>query len=73
MSDQSLVQLANPDLTVADLLTHWGHAASVFVSHRMACVGCPLSSFETLGSVARVYGMPLEKLVTELQQAIAPD
>ncbi len=60
-----------PDLTVGDLLNHWGHVASVFVTRRMACVGCPLASFETLDNVARVYAIPLDRFMGELQQAIS--
>lgn len=72
MKDQSAFQLAalKPDLTVADLLKRWGQTASVFVNLRMACVGCPLSSFETLDNVAHVYGLPLEELLSELEKAI---
>ncbi len=58
------------DLTVAELLNRWRVTASVFVTRRMACVGCPLSSFETLDKVAAVYGLPLEILLVELEQAI---
>ncbi len=59
-----------PNLTVAELLNRWQQTASVFVGRRMACVGCPLSSFETLDKVAAVYGLPLEILLNDLQKAI---
>lgn len=74
MKKQSLVSLAPlvPELTVADLLDRWRQAAAVFVTRRMACVGCPLSSFETLDKVAAVYGLPLETLLVELEEAISP-
>ncbi len=61
------------DLTVAELLNRWRETAAVFVTRRMACVGCPLSSFETLDNVATVYGLPLDILVNELENAIASD
>ncbi len=75
MKDQPLVPLASlePDLTVAELLTRWQETASVFVKRRMACVGCPLSSFETLDNVAAVYGLPLEALLSDLERVIASE
>ncbi len=74
MKDRPLVppeSLAN--LTVAELLNRWRETALVFVTRRMACVGCPLSSFETLDKVAAVYGLPLEILLSELEKAIASE
>lgn len=73
MKDQTLIQRANPELTVADLLNHWEQAASVFVNRRMACVGCPMASFETLDNVAHVYGMSVQALIIDLQQAIGQE
>ncbi len=72
MKDQPAFQFAPllPDLTVTDLLNRWEQTASVFVNLRMACVGCPLSSFETLDNVAHVYGLPLETLMSGLRKAI---
>ncbi len=73
MNESSLVPLAPlaRDLTVAELLNRWRETASVFVTRRMACVGCPLSAFETLDKAAAVYGLPLETLLADLEKAIA--
>jgi hypothetical protein len=35
----------------------------------MACVGCELSTFETVASAARVYHLPLAELTAELERA----
>lgn len=75
MQDSALVPIAPlvPDLTVAEMLNRWRETASVFIARRMACVGCPLSSFETLDNVAAVYGLPLETLLGDFEKAIASD
>lgn len=62
--------LLAPDLTVDQVLTRWKQTASAFVHLRMACVGCPMSPFETLDSVAEIYGLPVASLVEELERAI---
>ncbi len=59
-----------PEMTIDQVLTTWQQTVAVFVRLRMACVGCPLSVFETLDTVAGIYDLPVQKLVNELQQAI---
>ncbi len=62
------------DSTVAQVLERWQQAAAVFVRFRMACVGCPLASFESLESAAQTYGITPEMLVCEIAAVIAnPD
>ncbi len=60
----------SPEMTVDQVLTTWQQTVAVFVRLRMACAGCPLSVFETLDTVAGIYGLPVQKLVNELQQAV---
>lgn len=60
----------SPQMTVDQVLRTWQQTIAVFMRLRMACVGCPLSAFETLDAVAAIYGLPVEKLVAELQQAV---
>ncbi len=62
----------SPEMTVDQVLTTWRQTVAVFVRLRMACVGCPMSVFETLDTVATIYGLPVQKLVDELGQAIPP-
>ncbi len=59
------------DLTVEELLTRYTETASVFVTRRMACVGCPMSPFETLEDAARVYGLAVTDLMRDLEQAVS--
>ncbi len=59
------------DLTVDQLLKQWSKVIPVFMRLRLSCVGCPMSPFETLDTVAKIYGLPLDNLMNELKTAIA--
>ena len=56
---------------VAPFLSRHPGAASVFLAHRMACVGCSLSAFDTLADAAREYRLPLAPFLDELERAAA--
>lgn len=56
------------ELTVAELLARWPQAIPVFLHHHMACVGCTMSSFETLADVTAIYGIYLPRFIGELQE-----
>jgi hybrid cluster-associated redox disulfide protein len=60
------------DLTIADVLARWPQTVPVFLRYRLACVGCPIAPFEQLADIASNYGLPLDGLLTALQQAIRP-
>ncbi len=60
------------DMTVAQVLDRWQQTAAVFVRFRMACVGCPLSCFESLEGAAQTYGLPPEQLIREIAAVIVP-
>jgi hybrid cluster-associated redox disulfide protein len=60
----------NLQMSVSDLLTELPQVIPVFIQHRMACVGCSMSSFETLGDAAKIYGIAPEVLLEEIFQVI---
>lgn len=64
-----------PNLTtkVSDLLNDWPQAIPVFVHRRMACVGCSMSGFETIGDAAKNYNISAEDLLNDVYQAIGED
>ncbi len=57
--------------TVADVLAEWPQTISVFTSHQMACVGCPIAPFETVAEVAAIYQLDLRAFLAELTCAAA--
>ena len=60
----------NLNMVVSDLLNAWPQVIPVFIRHHMACVGCSMSSFETLGDAAKIYGVVPESFLDELHQVI---
>lgn len=62
-----------PNLMVADVLARWPTVIPVFIQHRLACVGCTMAPFETLGDVLSNYGLEPELFLIQLEQAIQPD
>ena len=63
-------QRLNPNMNVAELLKEWPQVIPVFLRHRMTCVGCSMSAFETLEDAVKIHDMILEPFLEELNQAI---
>lgn len=55
--------------TIEEILAKRPAAARVFLRRRMACVGCSMSRFDTLGEAARIYGVPEAELLAEIERA----
>lgn len=62
--------ILSPDLTVDELLSRWSQVIPVFIRLRLSCVGCPMSPFETLDTVAKIYGLPIDNLMQELEATL---
>jgi hybrid cluster-associated redox disulfide protein len=63
------LEMIESSLTVTELLAACPQAIPVFLSHRMACVGCSMAAFETLGEAARIYGIRLDEFLSELMSS----
>lgn len=61
-----------PNLVVAELLNGWPQTMPVFIRHRLYCVGCLMSPFDTLGDVVCNYHLSEQPFFAELRQAIEP-
>jgi hybrid cluster-associated redox disulfide protein len=62
-----------PNLVVADLLNSWPQTIPIFIRHRLYCVGCLMSPFDTLSDVVCNYHLPEQSFFAELRQAIELD
>ncbi len=60
----------NPDLTLKVLFDRWPATASVFLSHRMLCFGCPVAPFHTVIDACREYHLDEAKFRWELATAL---
>lgn len=61
--------LDDPDLPLADLMTHWPQTIPVFVRHKMLCVGCLVSPFHTVTDACAEYHLDEETFLAELMRA----
>ena len=69
LTDQKVIVL--PETNVDDLITRYPSTASVFIQHRMVCVGCEVARFETLAEACQIYRKPLEPLLSDLRRVVA--
>lgn len=56
-------------LTVAEVLRRSPQAPAVFLRRRLACPGCAMAPFDTLGDVARAYGIDPAALLEDVERA----
>lgn len=71
MSEPTELQNARvtADRTVAEILERWPTTAAVFVRYGTSCVGCEMSTFETLADASAIYHLSLDEFLEDLQQA----
>ncbi len=71
MEDTDLKNDIQRETSISDLLRDYPQAIPVFLKHRMACVGCSMSAFETIESAASIYGLAPDAFLDEVIGAIA--
>ena len=57
-------------MTVDEVMRRWPTTIAVFRRRQMACVGCAVAPFTTIGEAAAIYGIPVDRLLTELTSAV---
>ena len=58
------------DTIIADVLKIDKTTAPIFLKNGMHCIGCPVSSAESIKEAAAGHGVNAQKLVDELNQHI---
>jgi hybrid cluster-associated redox disulfide protein len=53
-------------MTIAELLASTPAAGETLARHGMACVGCPMARFETLGEAAAAYRLDGPAMLREI-------
>jgi hybrid cluster-associated redox disulfide protein len=64
------IEKISPNLTLQGLFAAWPETISVFIRHHMHCVGCSMSSFDTILDAAENYNLAWDALLAELQDAV---
>jgi hybrid cluster-associated redox disulfide protein len=62
----------DPNITVEEFLRLHPDAVPVFIRHRMICVGCWMSRFDTLEDVAWNYNLDMQNFLNELTDYQSP-
>ncbi|MFN4129249.1 MAG: DUF1858 domain-containing protein [Paracoccaceae bacterium] len=63
-------RMDDPDLPLRLLFDHWPAAATVFLSRRMVCFGCPIAPFHTVIDACAEYGLDEALFRAELRAAV---
>ena len=63
------IRLDDPDLPLEDLMREWPQTISVFMRHRMLCVGCLISPFHTVTDACAEYQLDEDLFLAELMRA----
>ena len=62
--------LNDPDLALHEIMARWPETISVFLSHRMLCVGCMVVSFHTVLDACQAYNIDEATFRAALQSAV---
>ncbi len=60
----------SPQRNLQELFRDCPQVMPIFIRHRMACVGCCMSRFDTLQEAAQNYGLELKAFCLELRAAM---
>ena len=63
--------LENPDLTLDEVMKIWPQTISVFLRHKMLCVGCLVNPFHTIEDACVEYELDEENFRAELRHVIS--
>ena len=55
---------------VADVLARWPQVIPVFLKYKMKCVGCSMAAFEVLTDALRIYGIPADQFLDEVNGVV---
>jgi hybrid cluster-associated redox disulfide protein len=58
------------ELSVADVLENWPETLPIFLAHRMGCIGCNLSSFDTLEVALMVHNLSASEVLDEMNRLV---
>lgn len=64
--------LEDPDMSLSDVMAGWPETVTVFMRHKMLCVGCMVNPFHTVMDACAEYGLNIDAFYAELRAAITP-
>lgn len=55
------------------MMREWPQTVSVFIRHRMHCIGCVLASFHDAYDAAKEHNVDVDEFLEELDQVISEE
>ena len=59
------------EMSIIDIVQQYPETLEVFARNGLGCVGCAAARFENLEAGAKVHGLDVDKLVEEINAALA--
>lgn len=60
--------LVTKEMTIADVLRQDRTVAPIFMRYGMYCLGCPVSTGESVADAASVHGVDVDELILALNE-----
>jgi len=59
------------DMTITEVIRQYPQTIEVFMNHGMGCLGCAAARFENIAQGAQAHGIDIDKLMADLNKAVA--
>ncbi|WP_067215435.1 DUF1858 domain-containing protein [Stappia indica] len=70
-SNAGAARKVGPETLVGELMSNYRATISVFIRHKMMCIGCPVARIHDVEEACREHGISLDAFLGELDAAIA--
>ena len=70
MTTKSINQKITAEMSIEEVATKYPQTIKVFFRHGMQCTGCYICGFHSIAESAKEYGVELEPLLNDLNDAI---
>ena len=70
-SNAGAARTVGPETLVGELMSNYRSTISVFIRHKMMCIGCPVARIHDVEEACREHGISLDAFLGELDAAIA--
>lgn len=73
MSNSSQKPEISLEISIAETMKKWPETIQVFLDHRMICIGCHMSVFDTLDDAIANYGLSADDFLQLLNDIISSE
>jgi hybrid cluster-associated redox disulfide protein len=64
-------QKVTKDILMGELISTYPQSSEILMKYGFHCIGCMISPYESLEAGAAVHGIPLEKVLKEINESIS--